>query len=157
MIYQFKSEQQINCEIGTVWEFFSSPYNLSVITPEYMDFKVLNDLANVPVYNGMIIDYTVSPVWGIPLRWKTRIQEVNYQKSFTDIQVSGPYKLWEHRHEFIHNPMGVLMTDTITYELPLGVMGQFAHRIMVKKRLDEIFAYRFKVVESIFNTTNDKS
>jgi ligand-binding SRPBCC domain-containing protein len=157
MIYQFKSEQQINCEIGTVWEFFSSPYNLSVITPEYMDFKVLNDLANVPVYNGMIIDYTVSPVWGIPLRWKTRIQEVNYQKSFTDIQVSGPYKLWEHRHEFIQNPMGVLMTDTITYELPLGVMGQFAHRIMVKKRLDEIFAYRFKVVESIFNTTNDKS
>jgi len=155
MTYQLIREQQINSDIGSVWTFFSSPYNLSVITPEFMNFQVLNNLADEPVYNGMIIDYTVSPMWGIPLRWKTKILGVNFQKSFTDIQLKGPYSLWKHRHEFIPNKNGVLVVDTINYELPFGAIGQLAHRVLVQKRLNEIFAYRYKKVEDLFNHTTD--
>lgn len=155
MTYQLKREQQIKSDVDTVWTFFSSPYNLSVITPEFMNFQVLNNLADEPVYNGMIIDYTVSPMWRIPLRWKTKILGVNFQKSFTDIQLKGPYKIWKHRHEFIPNKNGVLIVDTIHYELPFGVIGELAHRILVKKRLNEIFAYRYKKVEEIFNHKTD--
>lgn len=45
-----------------------------------MKFTVLSDLKNTPIYEGMEIDYLVSPVLGIPLKWKTRITQVNYQK-----------------------------------------------------------------------------
>jgi ligand-binding SRPBCC domain-containing protein len=150
MIYQLKREQQLYCDIQTAWDFFSSPHNLSRITPKEMGFVVLSNLPEGNIYKGMIIDYTVSPVLGIPLKWQTEITEVNYQKSFTDFQLKGPYKLWRHHHEFIPSQNGVLMVDTVDYELPFGIIGKMAHRLMVKKKLEHIFDYRNQVLEALF-------
>lgn len=150
MIYQLKREQQLYCDIQSAWDFFSSPHNLSRITPKEMGFVVLSDLPEGDIYKGMIIDYTVSPVLGIPLKWQTEITEVNYQKSFTDFQKKGPYKLWRHHHEFIPNQNGVLMVDTVDYELPFGVIGRIVHSLMVKKKLEHIFNYRNQVLEALF-------
>ncbi|MEQ7800033.1 SRPBCC family protein [Pedobacter sp. ASV1-7] len=150
MIYQLKRSQQLYCDIQTAWDFFSSPHNLSRITPKEMGFVVLSDLSKGDIYKGMIIDYTVSPVLGIPLKWQTEITEVNYQKSFTDFQKKGPYKLWRHHHEFIPNQNGVLMVDTVDYELPFGIIGKMAHSLMVKKKLEHIFDYRNQVLEALF-------
>lgn len=43
------------------------------------------------------------------------------------------------------------MRDTVDYELPLGVLGTVAHQIMVKKKLESIFNYRYSVLENLFN------
>lgn len=150
MSYQLKKEQQLYCDIQTAWDFFSSPHNLSRITPKEMGFIVLSDLPEGEIHKGMIIDYTVSPVLGIPLKWQTQITEVNYQKSFTDFQKKGPYKLWRHHHEFIPNQNGVLMVDTVDYELPFGIIGKMVHSLMVKKKLKHIFDYRYQVLEALF-------
>lgn len=151
MKYQLYKEQQINCDIETAWSFFSDPKNLSKITPKEMDFVVLSDNADEEIYEEMVIDYTVSPLLGIPLKWTTRITQVDYMKSFTDFQEKGPYKLWNHFHEFIPNEKGVLVKDTVDYELPLGFLGRLAHPILVKGKLEKIFAYRFQVLEEKFN------
>lgn len=150
MIYQLKREQQLYCDIHSVWDFFSSPHNLSRITPKEIGFVVLSDLPEREIYKGMIINYTISPVLGIPLKWQTQITEVNYQKSFTDFQKKGPYKLWRHHHEFIPNQNGVLMVDTVDYELPFGLIGKVVHSLMVKKKLEHIFDYRYQVLEELF-------
>lgn len=150
-IYQLKREQQLYCDIQTAWDFFSSPHNLSRITPKEMGFVVLSNLPEAEIYKGMTIDYTVSPVLGIPLRWQTEITAVNYQKSFTDFQKKGPYKLWRHHHEFIPNQKGVMMIDTVDYELPFGIIGKMAHGLMVKKKLNAIFKFRHQVLEQLFN------
>jgi len=49
--YQLYKEQQLNCDTGTAWEFFSSPYNLSKITPEDMGFTVTSDLGDESIFN----------------------------------------------------------------------------------------------------------
>src|SRR6187401_257172 len=100
MIYQLNRIQQLDCDLVTAWEFFSSPHNLSRITPKEMQFKVLSDLSNQNMYEGMTIDYKISPLLGIPMRWQTKITQVDEGKSFTDFQQIGPYKLWNHFHEF---------------------------------------------------------
>jgi ligand-binding SRPBCC domain-containing protein len=151
MIYQLKREQQLYCDIDTAWKFFSSPHNLAQITPKEMGFVVLSNLSEEDIYAGMIIDYTVSPVLGIPLKWQTEITHVNYQKDFTDFQKKGPYKLWKHHHEFVPNQNGVLIIDTVDYELPFGVIGSIAHSLLVKKKLKDIFDYRHQVLEQLFN------
>ncbi|HFK5528905.1 SRPBCC family protein [Elizabethkingia anophelis] len=151
MRYHLYREQQLNCNIEEVWDFFSSPLNLSKITPQDMKFIVLSDLKNTPIYEGMEIDYLVSPVLGIPLKWKTRITQVNYQKSFTDLQVKGPYRYWNHYHEFIENDKGVLMKDSVNYELPFGLLGKLAHSLFVHKRLKSIFEFRYNFLEGYFN------
>ncbi|WP_313581786.1 SRPBCC family protein [Chishuiella sp.] len=151
MKYQLYREQQLNCNLETAWKFFSSPENLSEITPKDMNFTVLSKYRNQPIFEGMIIDYIVSPLFNIPLKWKTRISQVDKNKSFTDFQEKGPYKLWNHHHEFIPNQNGVLMKDTVDYELPLGFLGKIAHAIIVKDKLNKIFDYRYKILELRFN------
>jgi len=151
MMYILKREQQLYCDIASAWSFFSSPHNLSRITPKEMGFVVLSNLTDSEIYKGMIIDYSVKPLLGIPLKWQTQITEVDYQKSFIDFQKKGPYKLWRHRHEFIPNQKGVLMIDTVDYELPFGFIGKIMHSLIVRKKLKNIFDYRNKVLEDLFN------
>ncbi len=151
MIHQLYREQQLNCDIQTAWKFFSSANNLSEITPKDMKFIVLTKFENDEIYEGMIIDYFVSPLFGIKMKWQTEILKVDFQTSFIDFQKKGPYKLWHHHHEFIENENGVLMKDTVDYELPLGFLGEIAHTILVKKKLEDIFNYRYKILEERFN------
>lgn len=156
MRYQLYREQQLNCDIDTAWAFFSSPQNLSKITPKDMGFTVLSNYKNEPIFEGMVIDYTVSPLLKIPLKWRTRIVQVDPYKSFTDFQENGPYKYWNHFHEFIVNQKGVLMKDTVEYELPLGILGALAHQVLVKNKLSQIFNYRYNVLEKMFNQKGEK-
>ena len=151
MKFQLYREQQLNCDIETAWEFFSNPHNLSKITPKDMNFVVLTDLPSTKIYEGMEIDYKLSPLLNIPMKWKTRITQVDELKSFTDFQLKGPYKLWNHFHEFIPNENGVLVKDTVDYELPLGFLGKIAHSLFVRSKLESIFKHRFQVLEEKFN------
>lgn len=148
-MYQLKRAQLVKTDLETCWEFFSSPANLSVITPDYMRFQVLTEQPKV-MYPGLMIAYKVSPVLGIPLGWITEITHVESGKYFVDEQRKGPYKMWHHEHHFEETPEGVLMTDIVSYTLPLGWLGKLAHGIFVRKQLEGIFAYRFKKVEELF-------
>lgn len=151
MRYQLYREQQLNCDIQTAWDFFSSPNNLSKITPPDMGFIVhTQNLNNQSIYEGMEIDYTVKPLFKIPLKWTTIITQVDFQKSFTDFQKKGPYKYWNHFHEFFPNENGVLMKDTVDYELPFGFIGTIAHQLLVKQKLNNIFDYRFQYLKRNF-------
>ena len=151
MVHRLYREQQLNCDIETAWKFFSSANNLAVITPKDMNFTVLTKLQNDEIYKGMLIDYTVSPVFKIPMKWQTQITQVDFQKSFTDFQQKGPYKLWNHYHEFIPNENGVLIKDTVSYELPMGFLGEISHKLFVKSKLKSIFDFRHEVLEVMFN------
>jgi ligand-binding SRPBCC domain-containing protein len=148
---QLYREQQLNCDIETAWQFFSSPLNLSKITPQDMGFTVLSNYEDKQIFEGMIINYTVSPLLKIPLKWRTRITQVQLNRNFTDVQERGPYKYWKHFHEFIPNEDGVLVKDTIDYELPFGILGIIAHRVFVKNKLANIFDFRYDVLEKRFN------
>ncbi|WP_080778437.1 SRPBCC family protein [Chryseobacterium phocaeense] len=150
MKHRLFREQQLNCTVETAWKFFSGAGNLSEITPKDMNFIVLTEMENDEIYEGMLIDYYVSPLFGIKMKWQTEIIKVDFQKSFIDFQKKGPYKLWHHHHEFIPNEKGVLMKDTVDYELPLGFLGEIAHTLFVKKKLEHIFNYRYKVLEEMF-------
>ena len=151
MVHRLYREQQLNCDIETAWKFFSSANNLAVITPKDMNFTVLTKLENDEIYKGMLIDYTVSPIFKIPMKWQTQITQVDFQRSFTDFQQKGPYKLWNHYHEFIPNENGVLIKDTVSYELPMGFLGEIAHQFFVKSKLKSIFDFRHEVLEVMFN------
>jgi len=152
MRYQLYREQQLHCDIETAWRFFSSPANLAKITPKNMKFMELSGYNDEEIYEGMIINYTVAPILNIPLKWRTRISGVQSNRSFSDFQEKGPYKYWSHFHEFIPNSGGVLMKDIVDYELPFGIIGNIAHRVFVKKKLAQIFEFRYSVIEKLFNS-----
>jgi ligand-binding SRPBCC domain-containing protein len=154
MIYTISRQQQLNCDLGVAWNFFTSPHNLARITPTDMRFKVLSDVSDYAIYQGMIIDYKVAPLFGISVHWRTEITQVQERKSFTDVQLSGPYKLWRHVHEFIPNDLGVMVKDTVDYKLPWGILGRLVHGLIVKRKLNYIFNYRHDVLERMYQRKN---
>lgn len=148
--YYYKSIQWLPVSVEQAWDFFCSAKNLSKITPEDMSFKIKTALGDEEIYEGMLIEYSVKPLFGIPLFWKTEITEVHAPNAFKDNQVEGPFALWEHTHTFTEQGNGTLMQDTVKYRMPFGFAGRLAHRLVVKKRINDIFSYRRKVLEKIF-------
>jgi ligand-binding SRPBCC domain-containing protein len=149
-MYQLRRTQFVATDLQTCWNFFSSPKNLKEITPDYMGFDVLVELPE-KMYEGLMIEYTVKPLLGLPMKWITEIKYVHDLKFFVDEQRKGPYKIWHHEHHFKEVNGGVEMTDIVSYEIPFGFIGRWMHPIIVKKKLNEIFEYRFKRVDEIFN------
>lgn len=114
-----------------------------------MDFRILTD-TNTEIYEGMIIDYTVKPLFGIKMHWQTEICKIEKPFFFTDRQVKGPYRLWEHTHMFIKKDNGVLIKDEVKYKLPFGIAGRLMHALVVRKKIESIFLYRKKCLIKIF-------
>ncbi len=83
--YTVNFEQKLPISLDEAWAFFSSPLNLSKITPKSMAFVITSDYtAQTKMYEGMIITYKVSPLLGIKLDWMTEITHVKQEKFFID-------------------------------------------------------------------------
>ena len=149
-IFTLHREQYLPIPVEDAWAFFSSAKNLDKITPPEMGFKIVSRLEDEPIYSGMHIDYTVKPLFGIKLKWRTEIKDVDPPNLFTDRQLIGPYKLWEHTHRFHRVSGGVLMTDDVKYCLPLNWLGNIAHALFVKNKLRQIFDYRASTLKNLF-------
>ncbi len=149
-IYHLHKEQFLPINIDEAWKFFSSANNLSKITPPDMGFEVLTDLKEDTIYDGMEIKYKVRPLLNIPVIWVTKIQSVQAPYSFKDIQLKGPYSLWEHTHYFETVADGVNMKDDIRYAIPFGILGRMMHGLLIKNRLAHIFDFRKKTLEQMF-------
>lgn len=136
------------------WDFLSDPKNLKTITPDYMGFDILSG-ADKKMFAGQIIQYRVSPIWGISTQWVTEITHVKEREFFVDEQRFGPYSLWHHKHFIKAIPGGVSMEDIVDYKLPLGVLGRMIHPFLVKPKLKEIFNYRYQKLIELFGEFKD--
>tara|TARA_X000000368_G_scaffold10460_1_gene8364 strand:+ start:46 stop:531 length:486 start_codon:yes stop_codon:yes gene_type:complete len=151
---QIIREQLVKTNIDDLWSFISSPKNLQKITPKDMGFIITSKNKEEIMYPGMIISYKVTPILSIPLSWITEITQVKENKFFVDEQRVGPYKMWHHEHIFKVQDNGVLMKDIITYIPPFGILGKLANYLFINKKVNEIFDFRSKVIEEIYNTSN---
>src|SRR5690606_14890427 len=127
--YQLKKEQIINQPVSVLWDFISDPGNLKKITPDYMGFDITS--ANLPgkMYEGMIINYKISPLLSIKTIWDTKITHIEEGNYFVDDQRVGPYALWHHQLFLEYTVGGTLMADIVSYRSPFCVLGSIANRL----------------------------
>ncbi len=149
-VYTLKKKQLVSKSIIEVFDFFSRPENLSILTPKKMNFKILTP-GPLEMKEGMLIDYVIK-VMAIPIRWRTIITKYEPPHIFIDQQLKGPYSMWHHTHTFNKiNDTETLIKDTVNYSMPYGFIGEIAHYLYVKRDLKNIFLYRNKKIEEIFN------
>ncbi|WP_442794713.1 SRPBCC family protein [Pelobium manganitolerans] len=150
-VYHLNCQQVLPISLNEAWDFFSSPLNLARITPRSMNFTVTSDFSDsTKMYEGMIITYKVSPLFGIKLNWMTEITTVCDKQYFIDEQRFGPFKFWHHEHHFKETKDGVLMRDELTYGMPFGVLGTAVNALVVGKQVRDIFTYREQAVTKLF-------
>jgi ligand-binding SRPBCC domain-containing protein len=149
-IHILRKKQVIKASIAAAWDFFSDPRNLATITPRELDFVVISDVPE-RVYPGLMIEYRVRPIFGIPARWLTEITHVERGRYFVDEQRIGPYKVWHHEHHFRDLGDGrVELSDIVTYVPPLGILGELVHPFLIAPQLEKIFAFREQAMTERF-------
>jgi ligand-binding SRPBCC domain-containing protein len=127
-----------------VFDFFSRAENLAVITPPELAFSIRSRLP-IEMRAGTLIDYTIG-LYGVPMKWRTRITRWVPGEEFEDEQLRGPYALWLHRHRFTDDGAGgTRIDDEVRYRLPFGRLGDVAHPL-VRPQLRRIFTYRTEAV-----------
>ena len=149
-LHILKKEQVISQNISTVFDFFSKPENLSVITPPKMNFKIFTP-SPIDMKEGTLIDYTINIMF-MPIRWRTLITKYNPPNIFVDQQLSGPYSMWHHTHTF--EQLGdneTLIKDEVIYSIPFAFIGSIVRYLYIKGELEKIFTYRKNKIEEIFN------
>jgi ligand-binding SRPBCC domain-containing protein len=145
-----RREQRLAGPPEEVFAFFGDARNLEAITPPLLRFRMLTP-DPVVMAQGTLLRYRLR-VHGVPVRWLTQITEWEPPRRFVDEQLEGPYALWRHTHAFEDDGAGgTLMRDEVRYALPLGALGELAHRLLVRRDLARIFDYRAQRVPALLS------
>jgi ligand-binding SRPBCC domain-containing protein len=136
-----RQEQVLPGTPDEVFPFFADAGNLEAITPDWLGFRIVTPRP-IEMRVGTLIEYRLR-LHGLPISWLTRIEEWEPGVRFVDAQLTGPYRLWHHTHEFAPDgDRGTRMCDTVRYALPFGPLGEIARRAFVARDLERIFAFR---------------
>jgi ligand-binding SRPBCC domain-containing protein len=124
--------QVVPVPLEAAWAFFSDPANLEAITPPWLRFRIVE--APDRLEAGSLLRYRLS-LFRVPIRWRTEIREWTPPRSFVDVQVSGPYRVWEHTHRLAPVEGGTEIHDHVRWRAPAGTP-------LVQRWVDAIFDYR---------------
>lgn len=146
-VHRLEREQYLERPPDEVFAFFAQASNLERITPPWLRFEVLTP-EPVQMAVGALIDYRLR-VHGVPLGWTSQIEVWEPGRQFVDRQLRGPYALWHHRHRFEPAGGGTRVYDEVHYAAPLGIVGELAHPLFVRRDLERIFDHRRAAVQAI--------
>lgn len=132
-----------------VFPFFANAANLEILTPPWVNFRILSELP-VQMHEGASIDYTIR-VHGLPLKWRTEITAWEPPYRFVDQQVRGPYSRWVHEHTFHEEDGKTLCEDHVNYA-PIG--GALMNWLFVGRDVKRIFDYRHTRMAEIFGSVD---
>jgi hypothetical protein len=143
-----RTEEWVAEPVEPVFAFFAAAQNLERLTPPFLRFAV-RAVSTPAMAVGTTIDYGLR-LHGLPMRWRSRITRWEPNRGFVDEQVSGPYRLWHHTHEFEAWEGGTIVRDIVRYALPLGALGDLLAGPLVRRDLAAIFDYRRAVIRRLF-------
>ena len=143
--FTLETEHWLPRQPGDIFDFYADAFNLEKLTPPWLRFEVVTP-APVTMRAGVEIDYRLR-LHGVSLKWRSRITHWDPPHRFVDEQIRGPYRMWVHEHTFTPHEDGTLVRDYVQYDM-LG--GWLADRLLVRRDLRRIFAYRQQRLAEIF-------
>jgi len=80
----------------------------------------------------------------LSIRWDALHEEVDLPRRFVDVQTRGPFRAWRHEHAFTAQENATVLSDRVSYVLPLRPLSSFAEPF-VSHMLERMFHYRHRV------------
>ncbi len=143
---RFEFSSVIDAPVETVFAFHERPEALELLTPPDQPVKVLRREGGI--LPGGIVELEVG-FGPIRQRWLARHTEYQRNVVFVDVQDSGPFRRWVHRHEF--HALGGSQTqlrDAIEFSLPLAPLSDWLFAWVARLQLKRMFAHRHKVTKA---------
>ncbi|QLE54797.1 SRPBCC family protein [Nostoc sp. TCL26-01] len=140
----FQHSSIINAPPEVVWKFHERQDILQLLTPPWQPVQVVRREGGLEV--GAITEFKLF-IGLVPLTWLARHTECEQYRLFTDVQISGPFESWIHRHQFILENGKTRLTDAISYIMPGGDTVEFISGWLVQAQLEAMFRYRHFVTK----------
>jgi len=115
------------------------------LLPPWERVKLVGLAARITNGARQTMELSVGP---LTKRWVAEITDVEPGTSFRDVQLSGPFARWEHRHAMeARGSDASRLRDQIEYRLPAGFVGRTVAGGFVRKSVERMFAYRHRITE----------
>ncbi|MCB9950845.1 MAG: SRPBCC family protein [Planctomycetaceae bacterium] len=151
----FVKETLIAAPPEEVFAFHESPKALESLIPPWESMKVVESARSLAVGSRVVLQ---GQMLFVPLKWVAVHTAYNPPHEFEDIQESGPFAKWVHKHQFI--PTGnneTLLRDEVEYQVPLGKLGELFGGWFVRSKLERMFAYRHEVTKRLVESGDWRS
>jgi ligand-binding SRPBCC domain-containing protein len=178
MVHRFTASQWLPHPVPLVFAYLADPRNLPPLMPTWQKARVdeARMVAPPPApadafrtarmrgpYAGagslITISFLPLPFSPVRLSWQAAISEFEWNDHFCDVQQSGPFASWTHRHavkpERRGAIVGTLITDDVSYEMKMGWVGKLAHALYMSGQVRRMFAYRQRRIAEIFDRIGD--
>jgi uncharacterized protein len=143
----FVRRSRIPASAREVYRWHAEPGALQRLIPPWERVKVVDEGA---VENGALVTLRVT-VGLVRLLWISRIGNVIPDRQFRDVQIRGPFALWEHTHRMVPDgDSACWLEDWILYAMPFGFLGCLFGGWFVRRKLDRMFEYRHRLAWEAF-------
>lgn len=140
---KFIKESVIKASPERVFSFHELPDAIERLIPPWENAVIIQKADISKVGSQAIIEQKIFGI--VPSRWVAEHTAYDPPRMFEDIQISGPFTSWRHRHIVEPHPDGALLRDEIDLEPPLSIFGKLAAPLIIIPRIEKMFEYRHQV------------
>lgn len=139
----FVKESVIHASPERVFAFHELPDAFRRLMPPWEKATIVQAAPNLLPGARAIIETKVLGLFRF--RWIAKHTLYDPPRMFQDVQVSGPFRRWQHTHIVMPHGDGATLRDEIEYEAPLGPLGRLMAPLVIVPRLNKLFEYRHRV------------
>jgi ligand-binding SRPBCC domain-containing protein len=152
-VFVFRSRMPASAE--EVYRFHAEPDALERLTPPWEKARVVARTGGIEQAGSRTtLRVSVGP---FSQDWIAEHRACEPGKMFRDVMVSGPFRRWEHTHEFQgETENSSWMEDRVDYEFPLGWLGRWIGGAYTRRRLQAMFEWRHKKTAEILLARKQK-
>ncbi len=142
---EFVKESFINASPERVFAFHQLPDALWRLIPPWEKVKVVQKADISRIGSRTILETRI--LGPFKIRWIAEHTAYDPPRSFEDVQISGPFRAWRHRHIVKPHADGAILRDEVEYEMPIPIFGPLAAPMSAKPRIQKMFDYRHQVTK----------
>ena len=142
----FIKESLLRAPRAAVFAFHERPDALALLQPPWEQTRIIKPPTSLETGTVVILQNKLGPFW-----LTLEAEHVAYERDvrFEDVLRRGPFAHWHHKHLFFDRGADCLLRDEIDYALPLGPLGALAAKLVVQRKLAQMFDYRHEVTRRV--------
>lgn len=140
---RFVKESVIRASPELVFSFHELPDAFERLVPPWENAKVIQKADISKIGSQAIIEQKIFGL--VPSRWVAEHTAYDPPRMFEDVQVSGPFSSWRHKHIVEPHADGAVLRDEIDLEPPMSFIGDLAVPLFILPRIKKMFDYRHQV------------
>lgn len=138
----YEKRSVIDTPASALFAWHTRPGAFERLAPPWEHLRVVSRHGGIADGSRLTIEVRRGP---FKTRWEALHRDFIEGEQFTDVQVAGPFKRWEHTHRV--EPLDTrraTLIDHVDYALPFGPVGALAGGVVARRMMDRLFAFRHR-------------